>query len=293
VLLLLASAGAIKWFYDGWLSKQPVAAALVGAAIRPVADKATLTLGDGSIVELEALKDGPVKKDINKQKAQLVYSAPGNEATQPAYNTLTTPRGGLYSVVLSDGTKVWLNAASSLRYPTAFVGQVRQVDLTGEAYFEVAKNPAQPFKVVVNGMEVNVLGTHFNVMAYDDEEAMATTLLEGAVKVGFGGRSVFLTPGQQSLLNKSGGDMQVKTVDPEESVAWKEGLFEFKSEDIRQVMRNVARWYDVDVQYKGVVSDHFSGEVHRDADVYSLLNTMELTHKVHFEVSGRTIIVSP
>lgn len=300
VLLVLVSAASIWWFYSRSLVKQPIAGTLVvdTLAIHPVENRARLTLGNGAVVDLDAVKEGPITGDektrIDKQKAQLVYRTPDVKTALPiVYNTLTTPRGGMYSVVLSDGTRVWLNASSSLRYPTAFTGSVREVSLTGEAYFEVAQKPSQPFTVVVNGMDVNVLGTHFNVMAYDDESAVATTLLEGSVKVDFKGRSIALAPGQQSLLIKDKEELQVRNVDVDAAVAWKNGIFQFRSEDIKSVMRKVARWYDVDVRYEGEIPEHFSGAVRRDADVSSLLRTMELTHQVQFRIEGRTITVSP
>jgi ferric-dicitrate binding protein FerR (iron transport regulator) len=312
VLLLLVSAAAVWLFYGRSLVNQPATAKLASDSltIRPVGDRAQLTLGNGSVVDLEAAKEGPIigdgKAEIDKQDARVIYKgtvgATGSRMGEAAgstaraelvYNTLTTPRGGMYSVVLSDGTKVWLNASSSLHYPTAFSGQTREVSLTGEAYFEVAQKAAQPFKVLVNGMEVTVLGTHFDVMAYDDESAIATTLLEGAVKVDFKGRGIALNPGQQSLLVRGADEMQVRNVDVDDAVAWKNGIFQFRSEDIKSVMRKVARWYDVDVRYDGQISEHFSGAVRRDAEVSSLLRTMELTHEVRFHVEGRTITVSP
>jgi transmembrane sensor len=301
VLLVLVSAAAIWWFYSKSLAKQSVTGRLASdkLTIRPVGNRARLTLGDGSVVDLDAANEGLITADgktqIDKQKAQLVYKAAGGAKAIPkvVYNTLTTPRGGMYSVVLSDGTKVWLNASSSLRYPTTFAGRVRAVNLTGEAYFEVAQNLSRPFKVVVNGMEVNVLGTHFNVMAYDDESAITTTLLEGAVKVNFKEHSITLAPGQQSLLMRAGEDMRVRDAEVDEAVAWKNGIFQFRSEDIKSVMRKIARWYDVDVKYEGEINEHFTGAVYRDADVSSLLRTMELTHEVQFHIEGRTITVSP
>ena len=314
VLLVLASAAVFWLLYGHSPVKQPIAARLASdsQAIRLLGNRATLTLGNGSVMDLDAVKEGPIigegKVRIDKQQAQLVYKAlgavngktsgggaPGDASaiSEMVYNTLRTPRGGMYSVVLSDGTRVWLNASSSLRYPTTFTGRVRQVSLSGEAYFEVAQNPSQPFQVTVNGMEVNVLGTHFNIMAYDDESTVTTTLLEGAVKVDYMLKSATLAPGQQTLLMRGGRDMRVRNVDVEEAVAWKNGILQFRSEDIRSVMRKVARWYDVDVRYEGEISDHFSGAIYRNAEVSGLLRNMELTHTVHFRIEGRTITVSP
>jgi transmembrane sensor len=314
VLLVLASVAVIWMFYGHSPLRRPIAARLTSDSqtIRPLGNRATLTLGNGSVVDLDTVKEGPVIREgkvrIDKQQAQLVYKAlgavkgktsgvvvPGDVSaiSEMVYNTLRTPRGSMYSVVLSDGTMVWLNASSSLRYPTTFTGRVREVSLSGEAYFEVAQNPSQPFQVTVNGMEVNVLGTHFNIMAYDDESTIATTLLEGVVKVDCMKKSATLVPGQQSLLMRDGRDMRVRNVDVEEAVAWKNGILQFRSEDIRSVMRKVARWYDVDVRYEGKISDHFSGAIYRDAEVSGLLRNMELTHTVHFRIEGRTITVSP
>ena len=314
VLLVLASAAIIWIFYGHSPVRGSIAARLTSDSqtVRPLGNRATLTLGNGSVVDLNALKEGPVIGEggvrIDKQQAQLVYKPLGavedktsggvvtgdaSAISEMVYNTLRTPRGVMYSVVLSDGTRVWLNASSSLRYPTTFTGRVRQVSLSGEAYFEVAQNPSQPFQVTVNGMEVNVLGTHFNIMAYDDESTVTTTLLEGAVKVDYMLKSATLAPGQQTLLMRGGRDMRVRNVDVEEAVAWKNGILQFRSEDIRSVMRKVARWYDVDVRYEGEISDHFSGAIYRNAEVSGLLRNMELTHTVHFRIEGRTITVSP
>lgn len=314
VLLVLASAAIIWILYGHSPVGRSIAARLTSDSqtIRPLGNRATLTLGNGSVVDLDALKEGPIIGEggvtIDKQQAQLVYKPLGavedktsggvvtgdaSAISKMVYNTLRTPRGVMYSVVLSDGTRVWLNASSSLRYPTTFTGRVRQVSLSGEAYFEVAQNPSQPFQVTVNGMEVNVLGTHFNIMAYDDESTITTTLLEGAVKVDYMLKSATLVPGQQSLLMRGGRDMRVRNVDVEEAVAWKNGILQFRSEDIRSVMRKVARWYDVDVRYEGEISDHFSGAIYRNAEVSGLLRNMELTHTVHFRIEGRTITVSP
>jgi ferric-dicitrate binding protein FerR (iron transport regulator) len=314
VLLVLASAAIIWIFYGHSPVRGSIAARLTSDSqtVRPLGNRATLTLGNGSVVDLNALKEGPVIGEggvrIDKQQAQLVYKPLGavedktsggvvtgaaSAISEMVYNTLRTPRGVMYSVVLTDGTRVWLNASSSLRYPTTFTGRVRQVSLSGEAYFEVAQNPSQPFQVTVNGMEVNVLGTHFNIMAYDDESTITTTLLEGAVKVDYMLKSATLAPGQQTLLMRGGRDMRVRNVDVEEAVAWKNGILQFRSEDIRSVMRKVARWYDVDVRYEGEISDHFSGAIYRNAEVSGLLRNMELTHTVHFRIEGRTITVSP
>jgi len=195
-------------------------------------------------------------------------------------------------VVLSDGSKVWINSASSLRYPTAFTGNERKVELTGEAYFEVAHNPAKPFRVASRNQTVEVLGTHFNINAYDDEPAIKTTLLEGKVKVTAANNEVrFLQPGQQSAL--STGAFTVSAVETDEAVAWKNGQFMFENDNIQYIMRTLSRWYDVDVEYSGAIPDDtFGGGTSRFKNVSEVLNVLQLTGKVHFKIEGRKIIVS-
>lgn len=304
-VLLLAGAGSIWWGLGRSADRTPqLADATPATVIRPVTDKATLTLGDGSTIDLEAAKDGSTTANgaahIDRQAARLIYKAEqATGATEPtapavmAYNTLTTPRGGLYSIILPDGTKAWLNASSSLRYPVAFRGATREVTLTGEGYFEVAPNAAQPFVVRVGSVTVNVLGTHFDVMAYDDEPAITTTLLEGAVNVQAGDRQQKLIPGEQAQLIKDDNQLLSAKADVDQAIAWKNGIFKFKSEDIRSVMRKVSRWYDVDVTFEGTITEHFTGAVQRGADVKELLKTMELTNSIHFRVEGNRIIVTP
>lgn len=294
LVFLVASAGAGWWISHSPVAPKPIAKA--GKEIRSAGNKAFLTLGDGSIIDLDTARDGALaengKTKIDKQAAHLVY---GGEAGGPdtVYNTLSTPRGGIYMVTLSDGSKVWLNASSTLRYPTQFRGTTRDVELTGEAYFEVAAAPSQPFKVKVDGMTVDVLGTHFDVMAYGDEPSITTTLLQGSVQIGINDHHVMLTPGQQSAVARATGQIVAQGVDVDEAIAWKNGVFQFNSEDIQSVMRKVARWYDVDVQYEGTVSQHFTGSVLRDADLATLLRRMELTNEVKFRVTGKTVTVTP
>ncbi|WP_114778555.1 FecR family protein [Botryobacter ruber] len=267
--------------------------------IAPGTNKAILTLADGSEVELDNTRkgtlpgQGPVR--IVLHEGQVAYKdAAGTGNQEEQYNRIATPRGGQYQVVLADGTKVWLNAASSLRFPAAFRGSVRKVMLTGEAYFEVAKNKDKPFKVAVNGMEVEVLGTHFNIMAYENEKDLKTTLLEGAVKVSTTAEKVLLEPGQRAVLNKEKGNIQVGAADVEEAIAWKNGLFTFNNEDIKSIMRKVSRWYDVDVTYQGdMAGKDFAGTVSRSENVTEVLRMLELTGAVHYKIEGRRVTVMP
>ncbi|HQW44934.1 MAG TPA: FecR domain-containing protein, partial [Chitinophagaceae bacterium] len=208
-----------------------------------------------------------------------------------------TPRGGQYQVTLSDGTQVWLNAASSIRFPVVFTGTERKVEITGEAYFEVAKNKAMPFKVTAGSSEVEVLGTHFNINSYTDEPYIKTTLLEGSVKVtvpasAAGQSSKILQYGQQTAVNKEGKISVLNNADLEEAVAWKNGRFQFKSADLKTILRQISRWYDADVEYRGNVNIHFTGQLPRNDNVNKVFEKLALTGEVNFKVEGKKIIVT-
>ena len=267
--------------------------------ILPGKNKATLTLANGAVIELNSAKVGVVDNKGNAvvkkvKEGELLYEA--NQATaqqaQLAYNLITTPRGGQYQVVLPDGSKVWLDAASSLKFPTVFTGADRVVELTGQAYFEVAKNAAKPFKVKVNNLEVRVLGTHFNIMAYSNEATIKTTLLEGSVRLTSGNVTDVLKPGQQGTLNQN-GQIKVADVNADGAVAWKNGYFDFNRDNIYGIMNQVSRWYDVNVTYEGKApGDEFVGKIERNVKLSQLLHILELSH-VHFSVEGKNITVKP
>lgn len=244
----------------------------------PGGDKATLTLADGRTIVLDSTNNGAVSNEggvkVIKLDGQLSYAAV-SKTFRVLYNTITTPKGGQYQLVLSDGTRVWVNAASSLRFPTAFVGDERSVALTGEGYFEVARNETKPFRVTVGGTDVQVLGTHFNVMAYEDEPLLRATLLEGKVRIKNGNGLALLMPGQQAQINKSGVVAVDKNADTEETVAWKNGLFHFKNADVKTVMRTLARWYNVDVVYQGDVSKkRLTGKFYRNVSISQVLEIL-------------------
>lgn len=276
----------------------------------PNGNNAILTLADGSTVVLDSVKNGELARQgdaqVSKANAgRLVYNTLDQESNTPGqapvaivYNTVSTRRGGQFQIVLPDGSKVWLNTVSSLRFPTAFTGTERVVELKGEAYFEVAKNAAQPFVVHVStaedkGMDVRVLGTQFNVMAYDNEAEIRTTLLEGAVKVMRGDKSRVLAPGEQAKVDKQGGLTLDAKADVDLAMAWKNGFTSFKSADIRSIMRQVERWYDIDVVYEGNVQERtFSGGISRDANLSELIRLLEVS-KIHFKIEGRKLIVTP
>ncbi len=274
--------------------------------IGPGGDRAYLTLDDGSVLKLGEISDGMVKEEgnlkISKAQGTLIYETFDKAGSESAYNTITTPKGGQFSVILPDGTRVWLNASSSLRYPTHFNGEVRRVRLSGEGYFEVAKLPGKPgnngsrFVINVNEREeVEVLGTHFNIMAYEDEDAIKTTLLEGSVRVSKNGtpHTGLLKPGQQSVYQDSKGFKIESDFDVKESISWKNGLISFKRADIRSIMRQIERWYDVEVIYQGEIPDRlFSGGISRNSNLSDLLEVLEL-NDIRFKVTNRTITVMP
>jgi len=282
--------------------KQPIA---LTSDVQPGGNKAVLTLADGTTIILDSAKEGALSQQGNAKvikltAGQLAYNSTGN-TTEVVYNTISTPKGGTYQVILPDETKVWLNAASSLRFPTTFTGKERSVEITGEAYFEVAtlySKEKQKIPFIVNvtsgdgNMKVEVLGTHFNVMSYNDEKQVKTTLLEGAVKVSKNGSSVLLRPLQQAQLTKTNNDLRVTNdVDVNEETAWRNGIFQFNDAELSTVMRQLARWYDVDVSYSGNVSaDHFTGKISRNISLAKVLKILELSD-VHFKIEGRKIIV--
>jgi transmembrane sensor len=265
--------------------------------IPPGGNNALLTLADGTTIVLDVAQNGVLAQQGNtkviKLNGKLDYSANSSATKEIVYNTISTPRGGQFQVELPDGSQVWLNAASSLRFPTSFVGKVRRVEISGEAYFEVAKNKAMPFIVRVNDAEIQVLGTHFNVMAYNDEATLKTTLLEGAVKFVKEGINTMLKPGQQSQLTKEGQLKVVNDVDLTKVVAWKNGFFDFEGSDLETVAKQLSRWYDVEVIYDRKIDDLFYAKIPRNTKLSVVLKALELTGKVHFQIQGRKIIIIP
>ncbi|WP_316816153.1 FecR family protein [Pedobacter nyackensis] len=278
-----------------------LAAELVSHDIPPGGNKAVLTLADGKTITLNEAADGELVKVegmvIRKTgQGQLVYEVVGNDASAAAgsYNTISTPKGGTYQIILPDGTKVWLNAASKLKFPTSFVSlNERKVELSGEAYFEVTKDASQPFRVLTVKQEVQVLGTHFNISSYAEESAVKTTLFEGSVKVknlqGVKEGHIILKPGQQSIINE--GVIKVTKADVDEVLAWKNGVFVFNDEPLESIMKKVSRWYDVEVIYEGVDKNKlFGGSVSRFDNVSKVLRQLELTGGVHFKIEEGRII---
>jgi len=208
-------------------------------------------------------------------------------------NTISTPRGGQYQLTLSDGSRVWLNAASSIKFPTAFTGADRKVEITGEAYFEVTHDPYKPFYVEANGAEIKVLGTHFDVNAYENEEATRVTLLQGSVRVNNDKGTTTIQPGEQAIVARSREPAVATVPDMDEVMSWKNGVFEFKDAPIEEIMKQVERWYDVTVHYEAKPSYHFNASIKRDVPLSKLFHLLELTDQVHFTIDKNTITVKP
>lgn len=297
-----AAAVLVLLLWGAWWLKRPatipapVAQKTTPQDIPAGDNKATLTLANGTRILLDEAANGTVASQggiqIHKTaNGQLVYTlATSNPATDTGYNTIQTPKGGQYQVNLPDGSKVWLNAATSLTFPAAFGASGRSVTLNGEAYFEVAAlSHAQPFTVQVNDLTVAVLGTAFNVMGYSDEKSMRTTLLTGTVRVTQGSTSKVLQPGQQAV----GNSLQIQPADTEAAIAWKNGMTVFTNADIHSIMRQVARWYDVEIVYRGEIPQRlFTGKIPRDANVSKVLKILALSN-IHFTIEDRKIIVTP
>lgn len=297
-ILLVA---AISYYFLSPAKYTPVAEPLKVSSsattkdVMPGGDKAILTLSDGSTINLNAARTGMLAEQggtgINKTgDGQLAYGSAANGThAKPLINTISTPRGGQFQVVLPDGTKVWLNAASSLKFPTVFSGESREVELTGEAYFEVAPNKSRPFLVSSRGTVIEVLGTHFNVMAYDDE-IFTATLLEGSVKVKHGMAERVIVPGQEARVENS---IKVGSADGDNAIAWKNGLTVFHNSSIESIMRQISRWYDLDVTYNGSVPQRlFTGKIPRSAPLSQVLKILELSD-IHFKIEEKQLIVTP
>lgn len=289
-VVILISIGFYLYHHQNTVPKDSF---VLGTAkdIPPGKNTATLTLANGKVINLSDAKAGVV---VNA--AALTYSdgtEVGDSKPLAGFQTIATPRGGIYQIVLPDGTKVWLNAASSLKFPSNFNGAViRKVELNGEAYFEVTKNKKQPFVVRTAKQELTVLGTHFTINSYPDEHTTRTTLLEGSVKIIAGHAEKILKPGQQSILTAN--DIEISNADIEEVMAWKNGDFVFKSENLESILRQVSRWYDVELIYAADAPKKLVlwGYISRLNNISAVLSQLERTGKVHFKVEGKRIMIT-
>lgn len=290
ILMLL---GGI-WFWKQQTQLKPEKAVQL-ADIAPGTQGAILTLGDGSTVVLDSLRNGEVANQQGVKavllNGKLLYENNGS-ANTIVYNSMTTPRGRQFHLVLPDGSQVWLNAQSSIRYPTAFTGKDRRVDISGEVYFEVKKDEQKPFFVNVPGRaEIAVLGTDFNIKAYTEEPYLNTTLVNGAVKVVAKGQSTILRPGYTAQIAEQ-GNIKVVSADTEQVLAWKNGAFYFDGATLQEVMRELSRWYDIEVVYEpGVPDTRFGGKISRDVNLAGLLRGLQATG-VHYRIEqGRKLVV--
>ncbi|MGY3054895.1 transmembrane sensor [Pedobacter sp. UYEF25] len=280
--------------------------------IKPGEIKATLTLGDGSKISLTGKKTGLVAHQqgikIDKtSEGALVYTVVSTKTDKiNEFNTLQTPTGGQFQVMLPDETKVWLNADSKLTYPAIFNKEDRQVTLIGEAYFEVTKKTDKagkriPFRVksvLADGRSqlVEVLGTHFNINAYNNEPKIRTTLLEGSVRVANidGDNARIIKPGQQAVWADNKTPIMIKNVYAADAVSWKDGFFSFNDEDLQTIMNKISRWYSVDVDYVGPkINKVFGGRISRFNSVNEVLDLLQTTGAVKFKITGRRILVMP
>ena len=301
IIGIIGIGGVFIWFSRSHSTPTSVTAPVV-TDVKPGGNKAVLTLSDGRKIDLGTTANGVVANQGNTKVAklsdgQLAYNKEKTTDTKPtaiAYNSLSTPKAGQFALLLPDGTHVWLNNASVIRYPVAFTGPDRTVELAGEAYFEVAKDAAHPFHVKVeNGTDVQVLGTSFNIMAYTDEPTERTTLIDGSVRVTENNQSALLKPAEQTALDAQGKLNVIPDVNVQEVIAWKNGFFHFDHTNLQATMRQLARWYDVDVVYQGQLPDHeFQGRIQRDLLLSDVLKGLE-SDQIHFKLEGRTLIVTP
>lgn len=303
-VLLVVSIGLVFFIHNDILKNPFSDEPSYANDVPPGKNKAMLTLADGKTIHLSDAKSGIVidaSKLVYNDGTKIQTSSVGDEnrkAGEKGKLTASTPAGGTYQIILPDGSKVWLNAASSLKFPQEFTGRERIVELTGEAYFEVAKNKKQSFIVKSPNQQVTVLGTHFNISAYENESLTKTTLLEGAVLVALddlkkrnddSGFAV-LSPGKQVISN--GRSLKVQDADLDEAVSWKNGYFRFNDEKLNSVMQKIARWYNIEVIYTDkLTEDGFTGTISRRSNISDVLSMLERTKIVHFEIEGRRVIV--
>ncbi|MEC5143263.1 FecR domain-containing protein [Chitinophaga sp. 212800010-3] len=298
VVLIVGAVGTLLLFQKKDKPRQFVHRPVVQDVNPPQSNKAMIMLSDGKRLDLDSTVNGPLAvqgniKLIKLDDGQIVYEKTADDVTTPlpvTYNTLTNPRGSkTIDIALSDGSHVWLNAGSSLTFPVAFAGNERHVSMTGEAYFEVGQDADQPFIITKGETTVKVLGTHFNVNAYDNEEAISVTLLEGRVSVNKANKGVIIQPGQQAIVTNT---ISIENqVNVNQVMAWKNGLFEFRETDIQTVMRQIERWYDVEVVFDGVITQHFNGSIQRDANISKVLQMLEETGGLRFSIEGKKVVI--
>jgi len=287
-IILLAGIAGFYFFSKKQLADHSAQRVATTKDVLPGRDKAVLTLAGGKKIVLDSTAPASIESGkIRIGTGSISYQALASEV--PTENLLTVPRGGQYKVILSDGTTVWLNAESSLQYPTAFSGTERRVVLRGEGYFEVTKNKEKPFIVESSGNTIKVLGTHFNVNSYGDQNVFTTTLLEGSIQLSSGGDSKILKPGEQAEVSRN--NIDVHTVDPMGAIAWKNGVFLFRNTPVHSIVNQLARWYDLDVEYAEPVDRHLNASIGRNVPLSKVLHYLEETGDIHFKLEGKKLIV--
>lgn len=308
IILLTITTGIYFYSNRNIIEPEHFAEIDVKNDIAPGYNKAILTLADGSRISLDDAANGLLASQGNTaitktENGQIVYEKNNIDKSKfmsdrSVINKIQTPKGGKYQIRLPDGSKVWLNSASTLSYPTTFAGNERKVQLEGEAYFEISPNKSVPFRVQSGNQIVEVLGTHFNINSYDDEDYVKTTLLEGSVRVILNSKAnvvsntKLLKPGEQSLTKSSNSGIRIENADTEKAVAWKNGYFRFRNTPIREIMREIERWYDVELVYEGKMpTDEFTGFISNDVKISAVLKIMEESGGVKFTVKGKKLKV--
>ncbi len=296
VVILFLSGMSVFLLYHKDTSKQTVSLRLDSVKKIAIENNVVLRISDGTSIVPDSMQNGASFKKgntiVTKQGSMLIYKAAVlNDNSSVVYSLLSTPGGMEYQVVLPDGSKVWLNAKSSISFPSKFSSVSREVKITGEAYFEVAKNKEKPFFVKVGQVTVRVLGTHFDIKAYEDEDVIKTSLLEGSVKILEGDNTDLLHPGQQAVWNKEKKTVKISTADMNEVVAWKNGLFQFQDENVAAIMAEIGRWYNVQIEYQDTIPKRkFEGKISRSAKLSEVLKILELTN-IKFSSTGNKIII--
>ncbi len=292
VVILITITAAYFWQSGKKKQNLQIAHATIIKDALPGKTGAVLTLADGSHVVLDSAGNQQIVRQgnvqITNQNGQLTYNSSHNSTCESAFNTLTTPAARQYKLILPDGSKVWLNAGSSIRYPTAFKGKTREVETKGEAYFEVAHNASKPFRVKTGNIIIEDIGTAFNINAYGDEPAVKTTLVEGSIRLHAGSNNKILRPGMQGTVQQGGSNIAINNVDVDEIIAWKEGLFNFSNLDIETIMRQIGRWYNMQIIYEGKKPEgQFSGIIDRNTNLAFILKSLEYSG-MRFKVETST-----
>ncbi|SIN69059.1 FecR family protein [Chitinophaga niabensis] len=291
---VVTGLGTLYWIYPSSKPSESKQQVFTARDIQPASQGAILTLGDGKQVTLDSLQKGVIANQggthVSLTQGTIAYD--DHRAEEISYNTLSTPKGRLFHLVLPDGSDVWLNAASAVTYPTSFSGKDRVVTLRGEAYFDIKPDAKRPFSVkLADNMEVKVLGTAFNINAYENERVIATTLINGSVRVNAGNNSSILKPGYQANIAHTAPGIQVNRADTSQVLAWKNGIFNFEGADIQAVMKQLERWYDIDVQYEnGIPAIVFGGKMDRNLSLSNIMRMLEISD-VHCRLEGKKLII--